>query len=318
MQAMIERNQAFRALRPTRRAAVQWTLGLAAGLRPVVAAAVAPEILTRPILRSNEPLPVVGLGTAVNFDIGDNTEKRAALAAVLRTLAAGGGRLVDTASSYGTAESVLGQLFAETGMRQRLFVASKVEARELADPPAALDRALRRLRSERLELMMLHNVSRPEESLAPMRQWQSAGTVRYLGISTSSAPDFEAVETVMRREKPDFLEVNYSLGDREAEKRLLPAAAELGIAVLADLPFARGRLFRAVKGRTLPEWASEFDAASWAQFFLKYLIGHPAVTAVIPGTAEPEHMQDNLGAGHGRLPDAAQRGRMVQFLESLG
>ena len=315
---MIERNQAFRARRPTRRAAIQWALAIASGLRPVVAAAAAPEILTRPIPRSSEAMPVVGLGTAINFDIGDNAEKRAALAAVLRTLAAGGGRLVDTASSYGSAESVLGQLFAETGLRQRLFVASKVEARELADPPAALDRSLRRLRSERLELMMLHNVSRPEESLAPMRQWQSAGTVRYLGISTSSPRDFEAVETVMRREKPDFLEVNYSLGDREAEKRLLPGAAELGIAVLVDLPFARGRLFRAVSGRTLPEWAGEFDAASWAQFFLKYLIGHPAVTAVIPGTAEPEHMQDNLGAGQGRLPDTAQRRRMVEFFGSLG
>jgi len=312
---MIERN---RALRPTRRAAFQWALALGSGLRPVVAAAASPEILTRPIPRSSEPLPVVGLGTAINFDIGDNAEKRSTLAAVLRTLAAGGGKLVDTASSYGSAESVLGQLFAETGLRQRLFVASKVEARELADPPAALDRALQRLRSERLELMMLHNVSRPEESLAAMRQWQSAGTVRYLGISTSSLRDFDAVEAVMRREKPDFLEVNYSLSDREAEKRLLPAAAELGIAVLADLPFARGRLFRAVGGRALPEWASEFDAASWAQFFLKYLLAHPAVTAVIPGTAEPEHMQDNLGAGHGRLPDEAQRRRMVQFFESLG
>jgi aryl-alcohol dehydrogenase-like predicted oxidoreductase len=315
---MTEQNHQFRVFRPTRRAAVQWALGLAAGLRPVVAAAALPELLTRPIPRSNEPLPVVGLGTAVNFDVGDNAEKRAALNGVLRTLADGGGKLVDTASSYGSAESVLGQLFAETGLRQQLFLASKVEARELADPPAALDRALRRLRSERLELMMLHNVSRPEESLAPMRQWQSAGTVRYLGISTSSVRDFEAVEAVMRREKPDFLEVNYSLGDREAEKRLLPAAAELGVAVLADLPFARGRLFRAVRGRSLPEWASEFDAASWAQFFLKYLIAHPALTAVIPGTAEPEHMQDNLGAGRGRLPDAAQRRRMIEFFDSLG
>ena len=315
---MTERNRAILALRPTRRTVFHWVLGLAAGLRPVVAAAAPPEMLTRPIPRSNEPLPVVGLGTAINFDIGDNAEKRAALAAVLRTLADGGGKLVDTASSYGSAESVLGQLFAETGLRQKLFVASKVEARELADPPAALDRALQRLRSERLELMMLHNVSRPEESLAAMRQWQSGGTVRYLGISTSSVRDFEAVEAVMRREKPDFLEVNYSLGDREAEKRLLPAAAELGIAVMADLPFGRGRLFRAVGGRTLPEWAGEFDAASWAQFFLKYLIAHPAVTAVIPGTAEPEHMRDNLGAGRGRLPDAAQRRHMVEFFDSLG
>ena len=158
---MIERNRALRGLRPTRRAAFHWALALAAGLRPVVAAASSPELLTRPIPRSNEPLPVVGLGTAINFDIGDNAEKRAALAAVLRTLAAGGGRLVDTASSYGSAESVLGQLFAETGLRQRLFVASKVEARELADPPAALDRALQRLRSERLELMMLQAGGEP-------------------------------------------------------------------------------------------------------------------------------------------------------------
>lgn len=277
--------------------------------------------MTRPIPHSGEQLPVVGLGTAVNFDIGDgrgdDPAKRAALAAVLRTLAAGGGKLIDTASSYGNAESVLGALIAENGLRPKIFLASKVETDEMASGPAALDQALRRLRTERIDLMMLHNVSRSDQNLAPMRPWQAAGTVRYLGISTSFTRDFAAVEAVIRREKPDFLEVNYSLGDRAAEQRLLPTAAELGVAVLTDLPFGRGRLFRAVRDKPLPDWAAEFDATSWAQFFLKYLLGNLAVTAVIPGTANPEHMSDNLAAGRGRLPDATMRRRMVEFIEAL-
>ena len=187
----------------------------------------------------------------------------------------------------------------------------------MARGQTALDEALHRLRTEPIDLMMLHNVSRPDQNLAPMRPWQAADTVRYLGISTSFTRDFAAVEALMRREKPDFLEVNYSLGDRAAEQRLLPAAAELGVAVLTDLPFGRGRLFRAVRDKAVPDWAAEFDATSWAQFFLKYLVGNPAVTAVIPGTANPEHMRDNLAAGRGRLPDAAMRRRMVDFIGAL-
>jgi len=305
----------------TRRAALEVALAaFAVPLLPLPAVGQEPlhGLATRPIPASGEALPVVGLGTAINFDVADNSDKRAALAGVLRTLAEGGGRLVDTASAYGNAEIVLGGLIAEARLRPRLFLATKVQARQLADPPEALDRALRRLRTERIDLMILHNVSRPEETLTPLRRWQSAGTVRYLGISTSARRDFEAVEAAMRREKPDFLEVNYSLGDRDAEERLLPLAADLGIAVLPDLPFGRGRLFRAVHGRDLPPWAGEFGAASWAQFFLKYLLAHPAVTAVIPGTGKPEHMADNLLAGHGRLPDALQRRRMVEFIDSLG
>ena len=166
--------------------------------------------------------------------------------------------------------------------------------------------------------MMLHNVSRADEDLKPLRARQAAGSVRYIGVSTSSDSDFAAVETVLRREKPDFLEVNYSLGDRAAETRLIPAAAELGIAVLTDLPFGRGRLFGAVRGRDVPEWAADFGAASWGQFFLKYLLANPVVTAVILGTASAEHMADNLAAGHGRLPDAAQRQKMVELIQSLG
>ena len=150
-----------------------------------------------------------------------------------------------------------------------------------------------------------------------LREWKSQGFCRYIGITTSFGGDFDAVEAGVRRQKPDFLQVNYSLADRAAEKRVIPAAAEVGAAVLTDLPFARNRLFRAVRGQKLPEWAGDFDAASWGQFFLKYLLGNEAVTAVIPGTGNPEHMADNLGAGRGRLPDAAQRQRMVAFFDAL-
>ena len=150
-----------------------------------------------------------------------------------------------------------------------------------------------------------------------LREWKSQGFCRYIGITTSFGGDFDAVEAVVRRQKPDFLQVNYSLADRAAEKRVIPAAAEVGAAVLTDLPFTRNRLFGAVRGQKLPEWAGDFDATSWAQFFLKYLLGNAAVTAVIPGTSNAQHMADNLGAGRGRLPDAAQRARMVAFFEAL-
>ena len=274
-------------------------------------------MLTRPIPRTGEALPVVGLGTAVNFEAGGDTAKQTQLAAVLQALVVGGGKLVDTASTYGAAEEVLGTLMAQAALRSRLFVATKLGAREMALGQPALDRALQRLRTDQLDLLMLHNVSRQDESLATLRPWQAAGTVRYTGISTSSTRDFAAVETVMQHEKPDFVELNCSLADREAEARLIPAAADLGIAVITDLPFGRGRLFRAVRGRQVPDWAAEFGARTWGQFFLKYLIANPAVTAVIPGTADPAHMQDNLDAGRGPLPDAAQRQRMVQFIQSL-
>jgi aryl-alcohol dehydrogenase-like predicted oxidoreductase len=176
---------------------------------------------------------------------------------------------------------------------------------------------LHRLHTDRVDLMQLHNVSDPHQDLAMLREWKSQGLCRYIGITTSSGDDFDAVEAVLRQQKPDFLQVNYSLADRMAEQRVIPAAAEIGAAVLTDLPFARNRLFAAVRGQKLPEWAGDFDATSWAQFFLKYLLGNEAVTAVIPGTSNPQHMADNLAAGRGRLPDAAQRQRIVAFFEAL-
>jgi len=277
----------------------------------------APGLITRPIPHSGERLPVIGLGTSQVFEIGADPARRQACAEVLKTLVAGGGTLIDTAPSYGTAESVVGDLLAATGLSGRVFLATKLEDFSRNSAAPQLQASLRRLRTNRVDLMQLHNVSDPHQDLAILREWKAQGLCRYIGITTSFGGDFDAVEAVVRRQKPDFLQVNYSLADRAAEKRVIPAAAEVGAAVLTDLPFARNRLFRAVRGQKLPEWAADFDAASWGQFFLKYLLGNEAVTAVIPGTGNPEHMADNLGAGRGRLPDAAHRQRMVAFFEAL-
>jgi aryl-alcohol dehydrogenase-like predicted oxidoreductase len=274
-------------------------------------------LITRPIPHSGERLPVVGLGTSEVFDVGDDPVRRQACAEVLKTLVAGGGTLIDTAPSYGTSERVVGDLVAATGLRGRVFLATKLEDFDRKTAATLLGGSLQRLRTNRVDLMQLHNVSDPHQDLAILREWKSQGYCRYIGITTSTGGDFDAVEAVVRREKPDFLQINYSLADRAAEKRVIPAAAEVGAAVLTDLPFARNRLFRAVRGQKLPERAADFDAASWAQFFLKYLIGNAAVTAVIPGTSNPEHMADNLGAGRGRLPDTAQRQRMAAFFDGL-
>jgi aryl-alcohol dehydrogenase-like predicted oxidoreductase len=274
-------------------------------------------LITRPIPHSGERLPVVGLGTSEVFEVGNDPVRRQACAEVLKTLVAGGGKLIDTAPSYGSAEGVVGDLLAATGLSGRVFVATKLEDFDRSTAATQLHASLQRLRTNRIDLMQLHNVRNPNQDLAVLREWKSQGLCRYVGITTSFGGDFDAVEAVVRRQKPDFLQINYSLADRAAEKRVIPAAAEVGAAVLTDLPLARNRLFGAVRGQKLPEWAGDFDATSWAQFFLKYLLGNEAVTAVIPGTSNPAHMADNLGAGRGRLPDAAQRQRMVAFFATL-
>jgi aryl-alcohol dehydrogenase-like predicted oxidoreductase len=278
----------------------------------------AAPLLTRPIPRSGESMPVIGLGTAEVFDVGDDPAERAARAAVIRSLTAAGGKLIDTAPSYGRAESVVGDLVAEAGLRRGVFLATKLEDYDRGTGPTQLQASLRRLRTDKVDLMQLHNVSDPHQDLAMLRDWKAQGNCRYTGITTTSHGDFNAAEAVLRREKPDFLEIDYSLQDREVEKRLIPAAVEVGAAVLTALPLGRGRLFRAVQQRPLPDWAGEFGAATWGQFFIKYLLGEPAVTAVIPGTSNPAHMEDNLAAGRGRPPNAAERRKMVEFFTSLG
>jgi aryl-alcohol dehydrogenase-like predicted oxidoreductase len=254
---------------------------------------------------------MVGLGTAAVFDTADATTRQKA-GAVVQALIDNGGKLVDTASTYGDAERVLGEVIASAGLRDKVFIATKLESPDVEE----LKRSLNRLQTSKLDLLQLHNVSNPRQSLAAFKAWKAQGVCRYIGITSTFHGAFAAVEAVLGREKPDFVQIDYSIDDREAEKRILPLAAEVKAAVLTAVPLGRGRLFRTVRGRPVPEWAQGF-APSWAQFFLKYLLADPRVTTVIPGTADAAHMTDNLGAMRGPLPDPDQRRRMVQFVESL-
>lgn len=284
----------------------------AAGLLPARALA-QQDLLTRAIPASGERLPAVGLGTSRVFNVHDDMQKRAELAEVLRNLVAGGGRIVDTATSYGSAEAVVGDLVAQAGLRKQVFIATKLRQPDAEE----LRGSLERLRTDQVDLLFLHNVRDPAQDLGRFRDWKAAGACRYYGVTSTYEGHYPAVEAVLKREKPDFIEVDYSVDNREVEARVLPLAAEMRSAVLIALPFGRARLFRAVRGKAVPEWARAFGAASWAQFFLKFVLAHPAVTAAIPGTSNPAHMIDNLGALRGRLPDAAERARMVELIESL-
>jgi aryl-alcohol dehydrogenase-like predicted oxidoreductase len=284
--------------------------GAAALTRPAFAQSNG-QLLTRAIPSSGERLPAVGLGTAQVFNSNDETTRQKA-AAVLQALIANGGRVVDTASTYGNAEVVLGDTIAAAGLRDKVFIATKTEEPDIAE----FKRSLTRLKRAKVDLVQLHNVNDPQQSLAQFRDWKAQGLCRYIGITSTFHRDFAAVEAVLKREKPDFLEIDYSLDNRLAEKSILPLAAEVKVAVLIALPFGRARLFRAVRGKEIPDWARSF-ANSWAQFFLKYLLSDPRVTVVIPGTSDARHMRDNLGAMRGPLPDADQRRQMEAFAATL-
>jgi diketogulonate reductase-like aldo/keto reductase len=291
--------------------------GAAAGALAGAPAQAQAAILTRPIPSSGEMLPVVGVGTSIAFNVGNDPEKRKDIRAVLEALVAGGGKLVDTAPSYRTAEDVTGDLMEEARLRDKIFVATKVAVRDRAATIAEMQQSQRRLKTQKFELEQLHNVTDAKTDLSLFREWKRQGICRYFGITTSDGGDHAALAAVAKREKPDFVQINYSLGDRDAEK-VLPGFRDGGAAVLINMPFGRNQLFRMVRGKALPDWAAEFDAKSWGQFFLKYLIANEAVTAVIPATSKAEHMTDNLGAGRGRLPDRAMRARMVAFIDGLG
>jgi aryl-alcohol dehydrogenase-like predicted oxidoreductase len=267
--------------------------------------------ITRAIPNGGERLPVVGLGTAQVFDTADEATRRKAKM-VVQALVANGGRLIDTASSYGDAESVLGDVTSEARLREKIFIATKLEQPDAQE----LTRSLNRLRTAKLDLLQLHNVRTSHQSLAQFKEWKAKGICRYIGITSTYHGDFAAIEAVLAREKPDFVQIDYSLDDRAVEKRILPLASEVNAGVLTAVPFGRGRLFRAVRGKEIPDWARGF-AATWAQFFLKYMLSDSRVTAVIPGTSDPSHMLDNLGAMRGALPDSDQRRRMVAFIEAI-
>jgi aryl-alcohol dehydrogenase-like predicted oxidoreductase len=269
----------------------------------------------RPIPSSGERLPVVGIGTN-RYGTGSETEI-APLRETLKTFAAAGGKLIDTAPMYGSSEVVLGELIAGLGIRQQLFLATKVYADGREAGLEEMNASFSRLRTNRIDLIQVHNLSDTATQLATMREGKSAGRYRYVGVTTSRDSQYDEMENVLKKEKLDFVQVDYSIENRTAAERILPLALERGVAVLINLPFGRARLFSAVRGKPLPPWAAEFDCGSWAQFFLKYVIGHPASTCAIPGTRKPAHVADNLGAARGRLPDQAMRRKMEQFFDAL-
>ena len=297
----------------------------AAGALPAWAQAPAAKpLLVRKIPRTGEPLAVIGMGTQFILDIGNDAAKRAERIAVIRKLLDSGARLIDTAPSYGPAESTLGELLAEMKARDRAFISTKFRAPGRDGAIAEMKESLRRIRTDKLDLMLRHNIGfvpREEaaEHFAVLREWKAQGICRYIGVTHSQdqAKANPRLIEILQKEKLDFIQVNYSLAERSVEDKLLSVAVDTGTAVMCNLPFARAALFRAVKGRQVPEWAKEFDAPTWGQFFLKYMLANEAVNIVIPGTDRVEYMVDNLDAGRTRLPDAAQRKRMVEFIEPL-
>jgi aryl-alcohol dehydrogenase-like predicted oxidoreductase len=301
---------------------------LAAGAGAALAAALArfphaaraadEPLRTRPVPQGGEQLPVIGIGTAIIFDFENDPVMFAERRQVIQALVAGGGRLIDTAHAYGRAEDRLGDVVSDLGVRDKLFLATKFSYRaDRAAATASMQASLRRLKTNRVDLMQAWNVGDANYDFGLLREWKQQGLCRYVGMTTSSIRQYDAISKVLAREKPDFFQVNYALGDREAENVLLPTARDAGAAVLVNLPFGRNSLFRKAGGRPLPDFAAEFGARTWAQFFLKFILSHPAVTAVIPGTDKPEYMLDNLQAGRGALPDAAMRKRIVQYWDAL-
>ena len=271
-------------------------------------------MLARPIPSSGETLPAVGLGTWRTFDVGADAAARAPLREVLQRFVDLGGRVVDSSPMYGEAESVVGDLTASLGLGGRLFLATKVWTSGRQAGIAQLEQSLRRLRAGRLDLMQIHNLLDWRTHLRTLRDEQQAGRLRYVGVTHYTASAYDELERVLRSERLDFVQVNYSLGEREAERRILPLARDRGIAVLANRPFAAGDLFRRVRSEPLPPWAAELGCQSWAQVFLKWILADPVVTCVIPATSRVQHLVDNMAAGFGTLPDDAGRARLAAAL----
>lgn len=306
---------------PTRREVLASAGGLAAGLaftHPLVALAAAMQAMgTRPIPATGERLPMVGVGTARVFNYDYTPEVKARLGGVLKTMIEAGGSMIDSANGYGRAEDVSGRLITDLGVRARVFIATKIGASDRDDGIAQMRRSLKLFNTDKIELMYVHNLRDWKTQLKTMREWKEKGVFKYIGVTHYATDREDTFEEILRNEKVDFIQFPYSIERREAEKRLMPMAQEHKVAVVTHRNFGLGRLFRKVRGEKLPEWAAEYDIASWAQFFLKFALSHPAHTAVIPGTGKIEHMVDNVKAGMGRLPDMKGRERMAQYVAGL-
>lgn len=287
-------------------------LAAAAGglLAPITVRAA--QLLRKRIPSSGEEIPVIGLGTARRYE-----RPAAGQRETLARFAMLGASVIDTAPVYGDAEAVVGDLVEQLGTRQRLFLATKVSILGREAGVGQIEQSFARLRAATIDLVAVHNLRDTQTQLATLRSLKAQGRIRYVGVTTSFDRQYADFEQTMRREALDFIQVDYALDNRGAADRILPLAAERGMAVMVNLPFGRGRLFDAVRGRALPPWAAEFDCASWPQFFLKYIVSHPAVTCAVPGMARPEYVEDNLGAARGRLPDPALRRRMEALIDAI-
>jgi aryl-alcohol dehydrogenase-like predicted oxidoreductase len=287
-----------------------------AGGAPSIADMARQQILKR-IPSSGEDVPVIGMGTWQTFMVEQTETELAPLRDVLRLFHELGGRVVDSSPMYDPAEEVLGSLAGDLGIADDLWMATKVWTEGREEGVAQMETSLAELGRPNIELMQVHNLVDVEVQLETLEAWKAEGRFRYIGVTNTSAQRYPAVEAILDDDRLDFLQINYSLAERESGERILPKARERGVGIITARPFAGGSLFQAVQGQELPGWASEFDCDSWAQFFLKYIASHPAVTCAIPATSNPDHMRDNMGAGVGRLPDDETRRRMEAFIDGL-
>ncbi len=274
-------------------------------------------ILERPIHSSGERIPVIGLGTYQAFGVGKKAADREPLRQVLKLFAERGGSVIDSSPMYGTSEQVIGDLSDQLALRPKLFMATKVWTSGGAAGIAQMNESFQKMRVNVMDLMQIHNLLDWRTHAKTLAKWKETGTVRYTGVTHYHSGAYDNLESIIKTRTFDFAQFNYSIAEREAEQRVLPMALESGTAVIVNRPFAAAGLFSRVRGIKLPSWAAEFDCESWAQFFLKYIISHPAVTCAIPATSKPKHLVDNMGAGYGKLPDEATRRRMVKLVEGL-
>ena len=275
------------------------------------------SIFTKAIPRTGESLPMIGLGTWQTFDVGSAQSERAPLREVLRGFVRLGGTVIDSSPMYGRSESVVGDLAAEIKLEGRLFVATKVWTSGREAGIRQMEESFRRLRVKRIDLMQIHNLVDWRTHLTTLREWKKQGRIRYIGVTHYTASAYDQLARVLETEELDFVQLNYSIVEREAEQRLLPLAADRGVAVLVNRPFAQAQLFSKVRGKPLPPFAEEIGCASWAQFFLKFVVSHPAVTCAIPATSKVQHLADNMQAGMGQLPAAQIRQRMAKYVADL-
>ncbi|PHN06216.1 aldo/keto reductase [Flavilitoribacter nigricans] len=309
----------FKNLRMNRRDLLKAGAAMVAAQLPVLAycknLTPSMEIIKHTIPGTSEQLPAIGMGTWQTFDIGNNADERENIKQVLKTFAEKGGTVIDSSPMYGRSEDVVGELAGELKIIPELFMATKVWTRGKQAGIRQMQQSMQEMRANPMDLMQVHNLVDYHTHIQTLKQWKSEGKIRYIGITHYTDSAHDDLAELIRTEDLDFIQVNYSINDRHADRRLLPLAKDRGVAVLINRPYSGGSLFSRVKGKELPDWAAAYDITSWGQFFLKFIISHPAVTCAIPATSKVHHMEDNMGAAYGKLPDEQARKEMIRYFE---